>query len=290
MRVDQLLVDPVAAALRQLVHVQLASREHHLPHRAVDLIAVDVDVGEVVVRADLLDLAQRVLQRAPVPEADVLQRRLVVRGVERFDARFRRERALREAVQAEREPRHLDVVRDVRRFAHELVRFDDEAVDVRADQRKGEIADCRGRDRECEPARARCGDRIDERQGRAGNERDRDDEQARERDVRVGVRDAGEGRAIGEQRVVASDPRSQRDREQKQCERDRESTPRRRAGLAPSAEQPRAAGDGDKEDGDGADDHGKRQQPAAHELPRRQGEQVEGDRPAEDRIDGRAGG
>mgnify|MGYP003693694633 CR=1 FL=1 len=35
-RVDQLLVDPVAAALRQLVDVELARGEHHLTHRAVD--------------------------------------------------------------------------------------------------------------------------------------------------------------------------------------------------------------------------------------------------------------
>ena len=73
--VDELLVDPVAAALRQFVDVQLARGEHHLAGRAVDFIAIDVDVGKVVVGADFLNLTQRVLQRTPVPQPDVLQRR-----------------------------------------------------------------------------------------------------------------------------------------------------------------------------------------------------------------------
>ena len=77
--VDQLFVDPVAAALGQLLDVQLARRQHHLAQRAVDRVAIDVDVGEVVIGADFLELPQRVLQRAPVPEPDVLERRLVVR-------------------------------------------------------------------------------------------------------------------------------------------------------------------------------------------------------------------
>ncbi len=114
--VDQLLVDPVAAALGQLVDAQFAGADHDLTHAAVDLVAVDVDVGEVVVGPDLLDLAERVLQRAPVPQADVVERRAVARGVDRLDARLDRKRALRDPVQAERLLRHLNVVRDVRAF------------------------------------------------------------------------------------------------------------------------------------------------------------------------------
>ena len=78
--VDQLLVDPVAAALGQLFDVHFAGGEHHLAHLAVDLVAVDVDVGEVVVGADFLDLAEGVLQGVPVPQADVLEGGLVVGG------------------------------------------------------------------------------------------------------------------------------------------------------------------------------------------------------------------
>ena len=106
-RVDQLLVDPVPAALGQAVDVELARGEHHLPHRAVDLVPIDVDVGEVVVRADLLDLAQRVLQGAPVPQPDVLQRLLVVGDIDRFDTTLGGKRMLRDAVECVRLPRQL---------------------------------------------------------------------------------------------------------------------------------------------------------------------------------------
>ena len=54
----------------------------------------------------------------------------LLRGVDRLDAGVGGERLLHDAVERERLPRHLDVVRDVRRLAHQLVRLDDEAVDV----------------------------------------------------------------------------------------------------------------------------------------------------------------
>ena len=85
-RVDQLFVDPVAASFGQLFDIQFADREHHLAHRPVDLIPIDVDVGEVVIGADFLNLPQRVLQRAPVPQPDVLDRRLIVGQIDGFDA------------------------------------------------------------------------------------------------------------------------------------------------------------------------------------------------------------
>ena len=135
-RVDQLFVDPVAAALRQLVDVQLARREHHLPERAVDAVPIDVDVREIVVGADFLELPERVLQGAPVPEPDVLERRLVVRGVGRLDGRLGREGTLRNPVQPVGLPRHLDVVRDVGPLLHELVRLDDEGVRHRRRRRR----------------------------------------------------------------------------------------------------------------------------------------------------------
>ena len=62
------------------VYVELADGEHHLAHGAAVGVAVDVDVGEVVVGADLLDLAEGVLQGVPVPQANVLQGGLVAAG------------------------------------------------------------------------------------------------------------------------------------------------------------------------------------------------------------------
>ena len=129
---------------------------------AVDLVAIDVDVGEVVVGADLLDLAQRVLQRAPVPQPDVLQRFLVVLRVQRVEAGVGRVRHLLDRVEAEGPSRELDVVRDVRPLAHELVRLDDEAADVPAEDADDEIRECRRRDRRAEPGQLRLPpDRVD---------------------------------------------------------------------------------------------------------------------------------
>ena len=56
-RIDKLFVDPVAAALREPIDVQLACGKHYLTHGVVDLIPINVDVGKIVVAADLLNLA-----------------------------------------------------------------------------------------------------------------------------------------------------------------------------------------------------------------------------------------
>src|SRR6185437_745582 len=57
MSVDQLFVDPITAALRQLFYIQLARRKHYLANCTVDFIAVDVNVGKVVVGTNFLYLA-----------------------------------------------------------------------------------------------------------------------------------------------------------------------------------------------------------------------------------------
>ena len=94
MGVDELLVDPVAATLRELIDAQFARGEHNLTHDAVDFIAINVDVGKIIVRTDFLNLTQRVLKCAPVPQADVLQRSLIVRRVGRLDCGLGRKFAL----------------------------------------------------------------------------------------------------------------------------------------------------------------------------------------------------
>ena len=60
-RERQPLVDPVA--VRQAVGVQLARRQHDLPILAVDHVPIVVHRDEVVVRADFLDLRERLQQR-----------------------------------------------------------------------------------------------------------------------------------------------------------------------------------------------------------------------------------
>src|SRR5262249_61270509 len=89
-RVNQLLVDPVAAALRELLDVQFSRGEHHLANRAVEFVAINVDVGEIVVSADFLNLAKGILQSMPVPQSYVLKPSLVHRQIGCLDARPRR--------------------------------------------------------------------------------------------------------------------------------------------------------------------------------------------------------
>ena len=104
--------------------VELARGQHDLPILAVDHVAVVVDRDEVVVRADFLDLPERVEQRLVVPERHVVERGGVSRDVGARQRRIARELALFDVVEAEGRTRRRDGVRDERRFAHLLVRRD----------------------------------------------------------------------------------------------------------------------------------------------------------------------
>jgi hypothetical protein len=144
--VDELLVDPVAGGFRKLLDVELAGGEHHFAGDAVDFVAIDVDVGKVVVGADFLDLAERVLERVPVPQADVLQRGLVVFGIGGVDGGFGGELVLREFIEAVGGAGGGDVVGDVGFFADELVGLDDEGADVPAGDAEDDVGERGGCD------------------------------------------------------------------------------------------------------------------------------------------------
>ena len=133
MGVDQLLVDPVATALREPIDVQLARGEHHLTSHAIDLIAINVDVGKVVVGADFLNLTQGILESVPVPQTNVLKSSLIIRRVGRCDVCLSGKLALRNSVQSVGLPRQFDVVGNIGLLANELVWFHDKAADVPAD-------------------------------------------------------------------------------------------------------------------------------------------------------------
>ena len=199
MGVDQLLVNPVAAALRELVDVQLARGEHHLANHAVDFIAINVDVGKVVVGADFLNLTQRVLECAPVPQPDVLKRSLIIRRVGRRNVRLSGKLALRDSVQSVGLPRQFDVAGYIGLLANQLVRFHDKAANVPADYLKGDITDRSRKDRRDKPAPAWHLHGVDGRDHRAETERPADDEHPCERDVRVSVGHTPEDRMFIEQ-------------------------------------------------------------------------------------------
>ena len=116
-------------------------------------------------------------------------------------------------------------------------------------------------------------------------ERARDDEHARQRHVRLGIGDAGKDRVVLEQALVS--PEVDLDGEHQQHRRggNRQPAPGSDAGVGATAEEPGASGNHDEEHRDAGDHHRDRQEPTADQLPRRQREQVEGERTAEDRVD-----
>ncbi len=160
-RVNQLLVDPVTAALRELLDVQLPRAKHYFANLAVDFIAINVDVGKVVISADFLDLAERVLQCPPVPEPDVLKRSLIVRRISRLDSRLRRKLALHDLVQSIGLACQLDVVGNVGLLANQLVRLHNKATDVPAAYLQDQITNRSRKDRQNKPAHTSRGHGVD---------------------------------------------------------------------------------------------------------------------------------
>jgi hypothetical protein len=174
-RVDQLFINPVATALRKLLDVQLARGKHHLTSHPVDFVAINVNIGKVVVGANFLNLTQSVLKGVPVPQPDILQRSLIMHRVGRRDVCLSGKLALRNSVQSVGLPRQGDIVGDVRLLANELVWFHDEAADVPADHLKADITQRRREDRRGNPAPAWYSHGVDGRDHCAENQRRADD-------------------------------------------------------------------------------------------------------------------
>ena len=229
MRVDQLFVDPGAAALRQLRGVQLTRGEHHLAQLPVNDVPIDIDVRKVVVGADLLELPQRVLEHAPVPEPDVLQRGLIVLRISRLDRRLGRERALGETIQPVRLPRELDVVRDVRLLADKLVGLHDEALDISADGTCPDVEHERGECCSDEPADPSGNERRHHDCDSAGGQCERHEQPAGQRDVRLRVGHTGKDRVILEQVLESPEVHLHGDGGEQEAERDSE--PAHRCGV-----------------------------------------------------------
>ena len=272
-RINKFLVDPIAAALREFLNVELAWGEHHLTHCAVDFIAIDIDIGKVVVGADFLNLAERVLQGAPFPQSDVLQRSLIVGRVGRVYGGLCGKFALREAVQSIGLTRQVNVIGDVGSLANQFIRLHDKAADVPANDLKREITD-RGRSNCChQPARVRHRHDINACNRSTKNECDTDCEHSRKHDVRVRVGDTAKDRMFVEQSLESGDIRAHREGQQKEPKRNGEPAPRPGGVHASSPrEHSCAARNENKENGDCTGNHGYCQQPARNDLACGQGE------------------
>ena len=135
----------------------------------------------------------------PVPQPYVLERRLIIRRVSRFDRGFGGKLPLRDPVQPVGPPRQLNVMGNIGCLADQFVRFDDKAADVPAQALKGQVTYRSRNDRCDKPAYARHRHGVEGYDQSAENERHTDHEQAGERDVRVRVGHTGEDCMIGEQ-------------------------------------------------------------------------------------------
>ena len=121
----QVLVDEGPGRERR--GVELPRREQDLPVLPVDPVAVVVHRDEVVVGADLLQLAEGQQQRVPVPEPHVLDGRRVGPDVRQREVGLAAELAGLHAVQPPGLAGGEDVVPEVGRLAGQLGRRDEEA-------------------------------------------------------------------------------------------------------------------------------------------------------------------
>ena len=119
-RIRQPLVDPDPA--RQILRGELPGRQGHLPVLPIDGVAINIDVRELVVRPDLLELAVRGEQGPGVPQADILDGRVVLLQILQGQRLVRRELSLLDVVQAVGQARVADVEVDVRLLLDDLVR------------------------------------------------------------------------------------------------------------------------------------------------------------------------
>ncbi len=81
MRESQRRVHPQMPRIAQLIQVELARRQQHLPQISVDRVPVDIGIG-VGVRTQRLALAQRIVKRAPIPQAHVIEHRTILREID----------------------------------------------------------------------------------------------------------------------------------------------------------------------------------------------------------------
>ena len=176
--------------------VEFARREHHLADRTVKLVAIDVDIRKVVVSPDGLDLTQGILQRTPIPQPDVRKSRLVAGPLQSLHSGVRGKCLRPYSIERVSPTRHADVVRDEGALARQLVRGDDEVVDVPLHAGNDHVAGDGGNGRGEQPYRARSRHRDHPSDGRTEQQRRADHERAAQSDVGVRVSDPRKNRAV----------------------------------------------------------------------------------------------
>src|SRR5262245_18323563 len=113
MRVDNACIYPIAGFGWKLVEAELTCGQHHRRRLASDPISIHVDVVEVIVGPNRLSLLESRLQRAPVPESNVIERRGILHRIKDGvrDSWFKGR--LLDSVEAESFAGEIDVVPNV---------------------------------------------------------------------------------------------------------------------------------------------------------------------------------
>jgi len=275
-RVGQTLVHPRPA--RQAGRVELACRQHHLAKLTVDPVPVVVHRDELVVGADLLELRERVEQRLVVPQPHVLEGGRVVGDVGLRELSLAGEGPGLHLVQPERAACGGDVVLNVGRLAHLLVRVDVETLEQRRvplpGDGHGEVGPDGGRHRP-EPG----AEGVEHGEAGAEDGHDHDHQRCGHAGVHVGVARAVEDRARGVDQVLrALQPGPPGQEQEQDGAEQRQVAPRAGGEGERAGEAARdAAGQQVHAAGRQAGDDDERLQQAPQELLDRQREDVEAD-------------
>ena len=237
---------------------------------------------EVIVEAELLELAVRVEKRARIPPADVLDGGVVRRDHRRRQLPLHGEGLRAEAVEAEAIPRQGDVGRDVRRLEPELVGLDPialEEVGREAPQDESGEHEADRRDGQPDPAAHDVGD------AEHGSDEGQPDEAGEpgEADVHVGVGGTKHDAVVAREEVISLERIVRCGHEQEHSEQRGEVSGCPGAQVEPLHVDfiARPVHPGCRHGGE-EDEH---ERPIAHRPQGRHGEDVESEVVAEDRID-----
>jgi|ERR1039458_8121038 len=137
MRELQFLVHPGLGFGREL-RGELAGRKHDLVITIRQVVAVHINLVELIIEPYLLGLLVHLKQRAIVPETDVLDGVLISRNHLGCKIRQRRVGGILDRVEAVGLSGELDVALEIRSFAGQLVRLYREPLEEGRHQQNGD--------------------------------------------------------------------------------------------------------------------------------------------------------
>src|SRR6266849_7323871 len=129
------------ASSDNLVDVDVARGEQYLLDAAVDEVAINVRVGESVIRAQRLDLGDSCVVGTKVPKTNIIEQRGALRSIDSLLPGSSEGTFTGAPVQAEGNRRSLDMALDVGPLDRDLIRSH---IDGANDARQGQFQDKSG--------------------------------------------------------------------------------------------------------------------------------------------------